>query len=65
VNIDPVVAATIVLGLLPELRDLRPQIEKVLPVFDLERFDKLKQYALAFSHAHGAIRRALATALRG
>ena len=56
VNIDPVVAATIVLGLLPELRALRPQIEKQLPLFDLQRFDRLKQYALAFTHAHGLYR---------
>lgn len=56
VNIDPVAAATSVLGLLPELIELRPQIERQLPEFDLKRFDKLKQYALAFSHAHGLYR---------
>lgn len=56
VNIDPVVAGTIVLGLLPELVELRPQIEKHLPLFDLKRFDKLKQYLLAFVHAHGLYR---------
>lgn len=56
VNIDPVAAATIVLGLLPELAALRPQIAKELPGFDLQRFDKLRQYALAFSHAHGLYR---------
>src|SRR5688572_4574099 len=56
VGVDPVVATTLVLGLQPELAALRPQIAKHLPLFDLERFDKLKQYALAASHAHGLYR---------
>jgi hypothetical protein len=56
VNIDVVAAATTVLGLLPELRALRPQIVDEFSRFDLERFDKLEQYALALSHAHGLYR---------
>jgi hypothetical protein len=52
VNIDIVSAVTSLLGMLPELRSLRPQIQEELPKFDLGRFDKLQQYALALSHAN-------------
>jgi hypothetical protein len=52
VNIDVVSGVTSLLGMLPELRSLRPQIQDELPKFDIERFDKLQQYALALSHAN-------------
>jgi hypothetical protein len=52
VNIDIVSAVTSLLGMLPELRSLRLQIQEELPKFDIERFDKLQQYALALSHAN-------------
>jgi hypothetical protein len=52
VNVDVVSAVTTVLGVLPELTALRPQIQEELQKFDLQRFDKLQQYALAFSHAN-------------
>jgi hypothetical protein len=52
VNVDIVSAVTSLLGMLPELRALRHQIQEELPKFDLERFDKLQQYALALSHAN-------------
>lgn len=52
VNIDIVSAVTSVLGMLPELQALRAQIHDELPKFDIERFDKLRQYALALSHAN-------------
>jgi hypothetical protein len=52
VNIDVVGAVTSLLGMLPELRSLRTQILDELPKFDIERFDKLQQYALALSHAN-------------
>lgn len=52
VNVDVVSAVTSLLGMLPELRSLRPQIQDELPKFDLERFDKLQLYALALSHAN-------------
>jgi hypothetical protein len=55
-NLEPVAAATVALGVLPELLALRPRIEKELPSFDLQRFDKLKQYTLAFTYAHGLYR---------
>lgn len=51
INVDIVGAVTLVLGVLPELRGLRPQIVDELNRFDIERFDKLEQYALAMSHA--------------
>jgi hypothetical protein len=52
INIDPWKAAKTVIALLPQLRLLRTHIAKELPGFDLDRFDKLDQYALAFVHAH-------------
>lgn len=51
INVDVVEVVTLVLGVLPQLRSLRPEIQK-LPFFDLERFDRLEKYALALSHAH-------------
>lgn len=51
INVDIVGAVTVVLGVLPELRALRAQIVDELNRFDIERFDKLEQYALAMSHA--------------
>jgi hypothetical protein len=52
VNVDVVSAVTALLGMLPELRALRTQIQEELPKFDIDRFDKLQQYALALSHAN-------------
>lgn len=51
-NVDPSRAVTTVLGSLPALRALRPELLQRLPAFDLQRFDKLEQYALALQHAH-------------
>jgi hypothetical protein len=51
INIDVVSAITTVLGVAPELKALRGEIEVELPRFDLARFDKLERYALALSHA--------------
>lgn len=51
INVDVMSAVTLVLGVLPELRALRSQIVHDLIHFDIERFDKLEQYALALSHA--------------
>ena len=52
INVDVLTAVTTVLGALPKLRALRPQIEAEWRRFDFERFDKLEAYALALSHAH-------------
>jgi len=49
VNLDISGAIATVLGVLPELRALREQIVKELPTFDVQRFDKLEDYALALS----------------
>jgi len=51
VNLDIPAAIATVLGVLPELRGLRDQIAKDLPAFDIQRFDKLEDYALALSSA--------------
>jgi hypothetical protein len=51
VNLDISAAFATVLGVLPEVRGLRGQIEKELPSFDLVQFDKLEDYALALSGA--------------
>jgi hypothetical protein len=58
-NLDVVGTVTLVLGVLPELRALRAQIVEELPRFDLERFDKLKQYALALNHTNALHRSTL------
>jgi hypothetical protein len=52
VNLDIPAAVTTVLGALPEIRALRPDVVKNLPFLDIERFDKLESYARALSHAH-------------
>jgi hypothetical protein len=51
VNLDISAAVATVLGVLPEARALREQIAKELPSFDVARFDKLEDYALALSYA--------------
>ncbi len=51
VNLDVQVAVSTVLGALPELRGLRERMEQELPAFDLERFDKLEDYAQALAFA--------------
>lgn len=59
INVDVVGTVTLVLGVLPALRGLRAQITEELPRFDLARFDKLEQYALALNHAHAVHRSTL------
>ncbi|MBN1612018.1 MAG: hypothetical protein JW940_35635 [Polyangiaceae bacterium] len=56
--IDIPTAVTTVLGSLPEIRALRPEMVESLPKFDLAQFDKLEQYTLAISHAHAVHRAA-------
>lgn len=41
-----------VLGSLPDIRALRPEIEATMKGFDLVAFDKLEDYALALADAH-------------
>ena len=45
-------AVTTVLGALPGIRALRPQIEAEWRSFDFERFDRLEEYTLALLQAH-------------
>lgn len=52
ISLDISQAVATVLGVLPEVRGLREQIVKELPTFDVERFDKVEDYALALSFAH-------------
>ncbi len=52
VKLDLSGAVATVLGALPEMQALRAQIVKELPLFDVERFDRLKDYALALGYAH-------------
>jgi hypothetical protein len=56
--IDIPTAVTTVLGALPRIRQLRPDIVETLRRFDLAEFDKLEQYTLAVSHAHALHRAA-------
>lgn len=51
ISLDVVAAATTVLGVVPALKTLRAEIAE-LPRFNIERFDKLEQYALGLLHAH-------------
>ncbi|MEY4549830.1 MAG: hypothetical protein RL685_6025 [Pseudomonadota bacterium] len=60
VTLDIVAITTSLIGILPELRGLRGQIEAKWRDFDFASFDNLDQYALALLHAHGACNRALA-----
>lgn len=53
VNADIVTAVSIVLGNLPEIRELRAEIAKSMADFNLEALDKLEDYTLALYEAHG------------
>jgi len=55
INLDVPTTVTTVLGAWPEILALRAQVA-VLPNFDIGRFDKLRDYALALAHTHGAYR---------
>src|SRR5689334_14176880 len=57
VNLDVPGAVAMVLGSLPEIRALRPELAE-LKGFDLARFDKLRDYTLAVGHAHAMFRAA-------
>jgi len=57
VNLDIPGAVTTVLGSLPEIRALRPELAE-LKGFDLARSDKLRDYTLALGHAHAMFRAA-------
>lgn len=57
INIDVPGAVATVLGALPEIRALRSELT-ALPGFDLPRFDKLRDYALALGHTHAMYRAA-------
>lgn len=55
INLDVPTTVTTVLGAWPEILALRAQVA-ALPNFDIGRFDKLRDYALALAHTHGAYR---------
>jgi hypothetical protein len=52
INIDIPAAIATVLGALPEIRRVRPQVLTDMPNFDIARFDKLEDFTLALGHAH-------------
>jgi hypothetical protein len=52
INVDIPQAVSIVLGVVPQLKSFRAQIQKSLPDHPLHSFDKLETYALAAYHAH-------------
>lgn len=60
ISIDVMAAITTLIGALPELRALRPELDRHLRTFDFERFDRLEDYALALSHANTRYRSASA-----
>jgi hypothetical protein len=52
INLDVPAAVATILGVVPKLRALRPEIALQLPGFDLVRFDSLEDCAFALSYAH-------------
>lgn len=54
INVDVPTAVATILGALPKIRAVRPQIEEQLPQHDLAEFDRLEEYTLALAYAHGA-----------
>jgi hypothetical protein len=52
VNLDIATVVTTVLGSLPEILALAPEISRELPYFDLNRVRSLESYAMALSHAN-------------
>jgi hypothetical protein len=55
INLDVPTTVTTVLGAWPEILALRAQVA-ALPSFNIERLDKLRDYALALAHTHGIYR---------
>jgi len=55
INLDVPTTVTTVLGAWPEILALRERVV-ALPNFDIGRFDKLRDYALALAHTHGVYR---------
>jgi hypothetical protein len=58
VNLDVSAAVATVLGAVPEILTLRAEMAKLDGV-DVKKIDKLRDFALALGHAHGAYRAAL------
>jgi hypothetical protein len=51
INTDVPTAVITVLGAVPRIQALRPQVVADLPNLDIARFDKLETYAMALGHA--------------
>ena len=56
INVDVVFLVNNMLGALPEIMAMRPQIEATFKSFDFERFDRFRSYLLALNHAHAIYR---------
>jgi hypothetical protein len=54
INLDIQGAVITAAGVIPEVNALRAEMEE-LPGFDIERFDKLPQYAMATGYAHSRL----------
>jgi hypothetical protein len=52
INLDPLFAAAVALGALPDLLDLRPRLADLATLFDLANLDQLETLALALIQAH-------------
>lgn len=61
VNLDVPSAVATALGSLPEIVQLRDEVAALKGV-DMDKFDKIRDYAYALGHAHGAYRAALGPA---
>lgn len=53
VNLEITSVVATVLGALPAIERIRPELSSRLPTFDLASLDGLEEYALALHHAHG------------
>ncbi|NUP10021.1 MAG: hypothetical protein HOW73_28565 [Polyangiaceae bacterium] len=52
ITVDIEAAVTTVMGCLPQLERLRPEVVRVLPTHDLAPYDEIGTRALALGHAH-------------
>ena len=55
IKLDIPAAVATAAGVIPEIADLRSQIQRELPSFEIERFDNLPKYAMAAGHAHSVV----------
>lgn len=63
VNLDIEKAVVAIVAAMPRVNALRPRIERELPMFDIQSFDKLEDYAWALSHTQTRVNDAIDRAM--